>query len=92
MNRRIFLKFLAAGVAIAGTPIALKAAIRERLPIIYGDGIHDDSEGLQAAMNGLPFVARNDCVTVSYDRGRRTVHLSPGNFKLGTALETEGGK
>lgn len=47
MNRRSFFK-LTAGAAIASAlPLPGVAA-----PIIYGDGIHDDTEALQALLDG----------------------------------------
>lgn len=60
INRRDFFKVaFAAGVASVA-PIALG----ERLATIYGDGVHDDTEGLQAALDGNGFHARNGCVSV----------------------------
>jgi hypothetical protein len=80
-TRRGFLKFLGAGAAIAAMPISLAEAAAEKLPLIMGDGIHNDLPGFIAAMQGLPFVARNECVKVTYGSGgRRTVTLAAGRF------------
>lgn len=64
MNRRKFLQLsIAAGVAVA-VPISLQHAVARHLPIIKADGIHDDTTGLQAALNGEPFVCDSGYVTL----------------------------
>ena len=56
MNRRSFFKMSFSGSTIVATPIALTSAQAGRIPVIYGDGMHDDAEGLQAALEGRDFV------------------------------------
>lgn len=65
LNRRQFLRVaIVAGVAIA-VPVKLTRALCSRLPLIMGDGIHDDAAGLNAAVNGKEFLAHEDCVVVT---------------------------
>lgn len=84
MNRRGFLKLTTVLGVVAVTPITLKAAGLERLPVIHGDGMHDDSEGIRAAIRGEPFVCR-DCDVrqfVDKETGRRIVYLGPGTYRM----------
>jgi hypothetical protein len=86
MNRRSFLKIgLAATVAVA-IPIELYKALDKRLPIIYGDMIHDDWEGLQAAMTGQEFVCDSGMVTVRDG----ICYISDGLFKVSKTLHLTG--
>lgn len=82
MDRRNFLKLAFVGAAIAATPIALKEALASRLPMIYGDGEHDDWEGLQAALDGKQFIAREACVV----KQGNTYHLRPGTYMSSHSL------
>lgn len=86
MNRRTFIRYLAAGtaVALAPVPLLLDDAIKQNLPIIYGDGVHDDTAGFHAAMSGKPFIARNGCVYVAYsdDNSVRQLRFAPGEYRL----------
>lgn len=78
MNRRHFLKIaFAVGVATA-LPVALTKALEDSLPMVYGDGIHDDTLGIQAALDGRPFLAVEDCVRVIAG----TVHLTSGAYRV----------
>ena len=86
MNRRGFLKVVFSAAAASAVPIALNKALRSPTPVIYGDGIHDDTAGLQAAFNGQDFVCHKDLVSVSGD----TVHLSGGTFLISKTIEVGG--
>lgn len=46
-SRRGFMQMLAGGVLVAVTPVSLTAH-----PRLHGDGIHDDTEALQALLDG----------------------------------------
>lgn len=86
MNRRNFLKItIAAGVALA-TPIVLTRALERRLPVIYGDGIHDDAAGLQAALRGEDFISHDSCVRVMDG----VVHINSGTYLIGETLDLTG--
>lgn len=52
MDRREFVALLG-GCTVAGAVAGL--AGWSRVPVIYADGEHDDSEGLQAFFDGKPF-------------------------------------
>lgn len=86
MSRRGFLRGLAgaAAVAVLAVPV-VELVAREALPRIVGDGIHDDTAGLQAAVDGRPFIS--DVVRVIDVDGRRTVLLGEGEFRIGSAVE-----
>lgn len=54
MNRRTFLQTSAVAL---GTTILLKDAFAlSRPPVLYGDGIHDDSTAFEAWLNGMVVV------------------------------------
>lgn len=78
MNRRHFLRLSIGAAAIAAVPIALKEAIRRQLPVIVGDGIHDDTAGLQAAINGEEFVCESGLVKM-VDGG---IYLDGGSYLI----------
>lgn len=52
MDRRAFLR--GAGVAALAATLPVPA-LGGSIPIIYGDGIHDDTAGFQAALDGRRF-------------------------------------
>ncbi len=71
MNRREFLK----GLGLASVGLAIAHQVGNRLPVLYGDGVHDDTEVLQAWGRGE---------SVQWDDGS-TVHptnLIGGQFKI----------
>jgi hypothetical protein len=82
VNRRGFLKIALAAGALAAVPISLQKAITQRLPIIYGDGVHDDTAGLQAAFDGKPFACERHCVRVLGD----SIRLDYGDFVTSSPL------
>ena len=82
MNRRSFLKIAGAAGLLTVTPISIASALATKVPIIYGDGIHDDTEGLQAAVSGKDFVCESDIVWVSGD----TVKIYAGNFLISDTI------
>jgi hypothetical protein len=86
MDRRSFLRIgvsAATGVAIAlALPSSLQAAIAESLPVIYGDWEHDDAPGLQAAIDGTPFLCASGLVVASAGR----VVIRDGSFTLDSGL------
>lgn len=51
-SRRSFLLGAAAVTAVMASPAILKALDAAALPILHGDGIHDDAPALQSLMNG----------------------------------------
>ena len=78
MNRRSFLKIAGAAGLLTVTPISIASALAKKVPIIYSDGIHDDTEGLKAAVSGKDFVCDSGIVHVSGD----TAIIRGGNFLL----------
>jgi hypothetical protein len=52
MNRRTFLISLGAATAVAALAPQVFTSVPPPLPILYGDGIHDDSVALQAWLDG----------------------------------------
>lgn len=86
LSRRGFLRGLAgaAAVAVLAVPV-VELVARETVPRIVGDGIHDDTAGLQAAVDGKPFVS--DVVKVIEVDGRRTVLLGNGEYQISKAME-----
>ncbi|WP_404927159.1 hypothetical protein [Mesorhizobium sp. ORM16] len=64
VSRRSFLR---GALAIAAVAIAQPTLALASLPTIYGDGVRDDSDGLQALFDGRPF--RVDGVVVKAESG-----------------------
>lgn len=83
MNRRDFLRVTFGAAGVAAAPVVLTKALEKRVPVIYGDGIHDDTEGLQAALSGREFIARNECVWIE----NGAVRLANGRFILTETLQ-----
>lgn len=87
LSRRSFLGgalVLAAATAVPAH--ALKAL--GPLPVIYGDGIHDDTAGLQAAIDGKPFRVFGDRAYAVRTGGR--VFIGQGRFRLSDTLRLNG--
>lgn len=54
------------------------------VPLIWGDGVHDDWAGLQAALNGEPFRAVGNRVIAQNVGGKVLIHH--GSFRLSRTL------
>ena len=52
VSRRKFL--FGAGATLAATVVAVPVAEALSVPTLWGDGVHDDTEALQAALDGKP--------------------------------------
>lgn len=77
LSRRSFLRGVI--TCAAAVAVAKIAPLLPSLPKIVGDGIHDDSPGLNALFAGEPFEAVADCVKVS---NANHITLSNGIFRL----------
>ena len=80
INRRSFLRGFVAVTAVA--TIAPAALADLGLPRIVGDGIHDDTLGLQAALDRKPFTCAANLVRV--DEGG--ILISRGLFRVSDTL------
>lgn len=78
LSRRSFLRGM---LTVAALSVAPALAIHADLPRIVGDGIHDDTVGLQAALDGRPFVCEGN-VVCDADH----VYISGGNYRLTNGL------
>jgi hypothetical protein len=77
MNRRSFLRgLLVVSAATVTAPTIAKIASLSP-PMIFGDGIHDDTAGIQAALDGKPFLC--DGLIVSDANG---VYFKDGVFRV----------
>lgn len=80
VSRRLFLGGALALVAATQLPnVAFASA-----PVIYGDGYHDDTAGLQAAFDGKPFKVVGKGTYIVRKGGQ--VMLNGGTFKLTDTL------
>ena len=59
LTRRSFFRGALALTALAATPALSKISFA---PMIYGDGVRDDTDGLQALLSGQPFQVAEDAV------------------------------
>lgn len=55
LTRRSFVQALAAAGALAAFPaFSVRSVVPVRWPVLWGDGLHDDTEALQALFDGAP--------------------------------------
>lgn len=73
--------FLGGALAVAGATVIPMAGLFKGLPRIVGDGIYNDTAGLQAALDGEPFVC--DGLVV---RDATTIFLRSGTYKVTSPL------
>ena len=60
MDRRSFLTGLLAAPAVVLTPgLLMPVRAWDESPVFLGDGVHDDTPAIQAALDGKPFSAPN---------------------------------
>lgn len=81
-SRRSFLRgalIVAAASVLPAQAIAFVAPV----PVIVGDGIHDDWAGLQAAFDGNPFRCEKDFVRVG---AHDAIHVDGGHFYISDTL------
>lgn len=83
LTRRGFLK----GVLTVGAVAALPALALHGMPTLWGDGIHDDTEALQALFDGKE-VIHGDNVIVRRCAG--DFRLAGGTFRISKTLEING--
>ncbi len=77
MSRRGFLKGLLTVAAVSVVPVPLL----DLTPRIVGDGIHDDTLGLQAALDGKPFACEGQLVT-----GGEQITITGGSYRITSPL------
>ena len=73
ISRRFFLQGALSVAALSVVPSAMADA-----PRIVGDGIHDDTAGIQALLDGRPFVCDDERIAISDDDH---VYLTGGLFR-----------
>jgi len=76
MNRRSFLR----GVLSVGGAVVAARALPAPVPILWGDGVHDDAAALNHLFAGLPVDIQADDVRLITGGG---IRLSGGRFLLG---------
>jgi hypothetical protein len=84
MSRRGLIGSLLAAPAVITTP-GLLMPVWDRTPVLWGDGVHDDTEGMRAFLNGDPFKSRPnyahiELATSKYPVPNRKLH--GGDFKI----------
>lgn len=86
-TRRGFFKLLA-GAAIA--PV-LTSEVKAAVPLILGDGIHDDGPGLNALLRGEVVEIAGDLDAMGFYYDDRILALAPATYALGEPLEIPSG-
>lgn len=79
IHRRSFLKGVLTVAAASFVPVHSSA-----LPILYGDGVHDDAPALNALFNNRPYHCSN--VNIVQNTGTHTI-LENGRFLLGSTVK-----
>jgi len=90
LSRRKFLKGL--GAATVAVPLS-QIAVVERLPVLYGDNIHDDTVALQALLDGKPVKLKSDGSVWKqvFKRGHPYVYLPEGLYRITNTLTVKRG-
>jgi hypothetical protein len=74
-------------ISLAAAPAIVRASsimqVKPLGPFIWGDGIHDDSDGINAMLNGKPHIVIN--AEAAFRKGD-LVTFGPGNFLLGRPM------
>lgn len=79
LSRRNFLKGVLSLTAVAATGLPAAPAV----PRIYGDGVHCDVDGLQALIEGRPFIVESESIVAVEGLIRR------GQFLLSRTLDVQ---
>lgn len=79
LTRRTFLTGVLSLVAATAVPV-----IGKPIPILRGDGLWDDTDGLQAAFDGLPFIVEGDAVFDAVSEG--STRINGGSFLISRNL------
>lgn len=86
LSRRSFLRGVLSVAAVSSVPLIRAMPV---MPIIYGDGIGDDTAGLQALFDGLPVDIRSDVIRLL--AGEHPI-ISGGIFRLTDGLVVSRGR
>lgn len=79
--------FLGGALALIATPTIAKI-VPAFVPVIHGDGVHDDVEGLEALLSGKPFRLAEDVPGVFYQSADKVV-LSGGRFFISRSINIQ---
>jgi hypothetical protein len=80
-NRRDFIKGATATLAVAAV-LPASAFAQSEVPIIYGDGIHDDAPGLQALIDGKPYRVAPTVTGAIYRDASGDAHVRGGRYRI----------
>lgn len=81
LSRRGFIKGLVAATALATTAASLGVNL-SRTPVLYGDGVTDDTEALQALCDGRGIIRNN----MLYVRAADRLEIVGGNYRTTRAV------
>ncbi len=82
MTRKEFMKKFGFAV-VAVSVVGLSSTKAEPIPILYGDGVHDDTEALQALFDGQKVRTADGSI---FKEQNGVVHLPAGEYNLITKL------
>ena len=87
VNRRSFFKLLAGGAVVAAMPsLALNHA---NVPIIWGDGKHDDAAGLQSLIDGKEVEFKNPELARGMGWRGDVLFMGTGTFAVKSVLQID---
>lgn len=81
--------FVAASGALTAAVLSTPAYSLTARPTLYGDGVHDDTDALEALFANRPLTVMNDRLTAAESNG--TVRLLNGKFNIRRPLKLEDG-
>lgn len=76
--------FLGGALALSAIVVVPSIGFGKELPCIYGDGIHDDTAGLQALFDGEPFQVEGEGFLA------RQGEIRGGRFAIGRPIHLKG--
>jgi len=89
MTRRSFLKLLGSSAVVLGT-ISVNDIFKDDRHILYGDGIHDDTDALNAFLNGKEVLTIDGEVIQKQSFGDiGKVYLPHGTYRTSSAIVIE---
>src|SRR5690242_8948130 len=78
--------FFGGAIALAAASALPLSAFAEPVPLICGDGVHDDTAGLQALLDGKPFRVASGAPNVVYRNTGGDVYITGGTYRITEAL------
>lgn len=81
MSRRSFLR---GALVVSASAVLPLPALSAPYPILYGDGIHDDTDALNALFRGDTVICENEAITI---KKGDAIHLNGGTYRTTATID-----